>query len=75
MNAKFPGFPAMNTPIVYIRAVRVADLPDDIQDQADGAEMIYSVHRPDGERLALVKDRQTAFFLARENDLSPVNVH
>ena len=30
---------------------------------------------PDGERLALVRDRQLAFFLARQNELTPVSVH
>ncbi len=75
MNARYPGFPDSGAPIVYIRAVRVADLPEDIQEQADGLETLYAVHRPNGERLALVKDRQLAFALARQNDLAPVNVH
>ncbi len=75
----------MNTPyelnapeerqIVYVRPVDVADLPQEVQEQADGAERIYAVHNSDGERLALVKDRQMAFLLAREHDLAAVNVH
>jgi len=37
--------------------------------------VIYAVHRADGERLALVRDRALAFVLARQNDLAPVSVH
>ena len=61
--------------IVYIRPVAVDDLPEDVRAEANGAEKIYAVHNEDGERLALVRDRQLAFILARQNDLAPVNVH
>ncbi|ETX30096.1 DUF1150 family protein [Roseivivax isoporae] len=60
---------------VYVRPVAVADLPDDVRTQAAGLDTIYAVHRADGERLALVKDRSLAFVLARQNDLAPVTVH
>ena len=62
-------------PIVYVRAVEAADLPAKVRAQLHGAKRIYAVHRPDGERLALVKDRKLAFILARQNDLNPVTVH
>lgn len=61
--------------IVYIRPVAVDELPEEVQAQANGAETIYAVHDEDGERLALVKDRNLAFILARQNDFSPVTVH
>ena len=61
--------------IVYIRPVAVESLPEEVQEQAMGAETIYAVHAEDGERLALVKDRQLAFVLARQNDFAPVAVH
>ena len=61
--------------LVYVRSVDVADLPDEVREQADGMNRLYAVHRADGERLALVKDRQLAFILARQNDLAPVTVH
>jgi len=61
--------------IVYVRPVKVADLPEDVQEQAEGLEQLYAVHDEDGERLALVKDRGLAFALARQNDLAPVAVH
>ena len=61
--------------IVYVRRVAVADLPEDVQTQAQGLESLYAVHSADGERLALVKERQLAFILARQHDLAPVTVH
>lgn len=61
--------------IVYIRPVAVESLPEEVQEQAMGAETIYAVHAEDGERLALVKDRNLAFVLARQNDFAPVAVH
>lgn len=62
-------------PIVYVRPVIVEDLPDDIRQQAEGVEDLYAVHDADGQRLALVRGRELAFALARQNDLTPVNVH
>lgn len=75
MDTKYTALPETGERIVYVRQVAVSDLPQDIQDQAEGIETLYSVHRPDGARLALVKDRSLAFALARQNDLAPVSVH
>ena len=61
--------------VVYVRPVAVADLPEDIQEAAGGIHTLYAVHDTDGERLALVRDRDLAFILARQNDLAPVHVH
>ena len=60
---------------VYIRRVEMDSLPDDVREQAEGLDSLYAVHGIDGERLALVRDRKLAFFLARQNDLMPVSVH
>lgn len=62
-------------PIVYIRPVAVADLPDDVREQADGLETLYAIGNEDGQQLALVKDRDLAFVVARQNDMTPVSVH
>ncbi|MWD29155.1 DUF1150 family protein [Aquicoccus sp. SCR17] len=61
--------------IVYVREVKLEDLPEDVREQADGMERLYAVHNAEGERLALVGDRNLAFVLARQNDLAPVAVH
>ncbi|MDT8856751.1 DUF1150 family protein [Paracoccaceae bacterium Fryx2] len=75
MNASFPWLPEAGQRIVYVRAVAVADLPEELQAQAEGHEVLYALHRPDGARLALVANRQLAFALARQNDMAPVAVH
>lgn len=75
MNVKFENLPGSERAIVYVRPVLVADLPVELQAQAEGFETLYAVHRPDGARLALVADRNLAFALARQNDMAPVSVH
>lgn len=76
MNTQIEIFPSeAETQIVYVRPVDVAELPDDVRKQVPGVEQLYAVHDAEGTRLALVKDRQLAFALARQNDLAPVNVH
>lgn len=75
MDVKFEGLPETERQIVYVRPVTVAELPEELQAQIGAVETVYSVHAPDGARLALVRDRNLAFVLARQNDLSPVSVH
>ena len=75
MNTKFEDLPEAEGNIVYVRRVAMDSLPDEVREQAPGLDSLYAVHGIDGERLALVKDREMAFFLARQNDLSPVSVH
>lgn len=75
MNTKhdFPVMQAENT--VYIRRVAMTELPAEVREQAPDADSLYAVHGIDGERLALVRDRNLAFILARQNELAPVSVH
>ena len=61
--------------LVYVRPVSTIELPDEIREKVEGVDTLYAVHDSMGQRLALVKDRQMAFVLARQNDLAPVNVH
>jgi hypothetical protein len=75
MNTKFDIAPEGPNRIVYVRPVAVADLPPEVQAQAGGLQTIYAVHDADGAQIALVADRRTAFFLARQNDMAPVSVH
>jgi len=75
MDTKFENLPGGEDRIVYVRPVKVDDLPQEMQDAAQGAELLYAVHAADGERLALVRDRKLAFVIARQNDYAPVNVH
>jgi hypothetical protein len=61
--------------IVYVKAVDVSDLPDEVQTQLEGLDHLYAVHDSDGQQLALVADRKLAFRIARQNDYAPVAVH
>lgn len=61
--------------IVYIREVAVADLPEDVQEQAAGLETLFAIGGEDGEQLALVRNRELAFVVARQNDMQPHSVH
>jgi hypothetical protein len=72
----FASFPKdAERPIVYVRAVKTADLPDAIQAQVQGLDHLYAIHAATGEVLALVPDRRQAFIVARQNAYAPVSVH
>ena len=76
MNNSFESVPSFgDSDIVYVRTVPVAELPEEVREAAGGAKELYAVHSAEGERLALVKNRDLAFMLARQNDLAPVSVH
>ncbi len=68
--------------LVYIRPIAARDVMDHLQDEFGGAEInidddaiLYSVHDEDGERLALVGDRELAFAAARQYEMTPLSVH
>jgi hypothetical protein len=72
----FPSLPETDgKPIVYVREIKAADLPDEIRAQTGGLEHLYAIHAASGEVLALVPDRRAAFVVARQNEMSPVSVH
>ena len=74
MNQPF-DFDEKGRRIVYVKAVDVADLPEQVRAGAGGREHIYAVHDAEGQQLALVADRKLAFILARQHDFTPVTVH
>ena len=67
--------------LVYVREIRAADvLADTPLPQAkalaiDPEMTLYAVHGADGERLAVMMDRETAFAAAVAHELEPVSVH
>ena len=61
--------------VVYVKPIQVSELPQELREQAGSADLLYALHRADGERLALVANRRLAFSLARENRMHPVTVH
>ncbi len=64
-----------NRPLVYVKPIRVADLPREVQSQAEGLERLFSVHDENGQQLALVAEEKLAFVLARQNNYAPQPVH
>jgi len=67
--------------LVYVREITAADILIDtpLQD-VSGIEILpdqtlYAVHGADGERLAVMLDRATAFAAAEAHALAPVSVH
>ena len=75
MHSKYDFETPNEDRMVYVREVAVTDLPEDMQEQVEGLETLYAVHGADGERLAVVKERNMTFALARQNDYAPVTVH
>jgi hypothetical protein len=74
----FPSYSektASGQQIVYVRPVKTADLPEEIQAQTQGRDTLYAIHAASGEVLALVPDRRMAFVVARQNEFAPVSVH
>ena len=67
--------------LVYVREIRAADVLADTpvaetRDLAiDPETLLYAVHGADGERLAVMMDRETAFAAAVAHELEPVSVH
>lgn len=66
---------ALGESVVYVKPVAVADLPDEVREQAGDLKQIFAVHDAQGTQLALVANRQLAYVLAREHDMVPVAVH
>jgi hypothetical protein len=67
--------------LVYVREIRAADILADAPIAEakglaiDPETLLYAVHGADGERLAVMMDRETAFAAAVAHELEPVSVH
>lgn len=75
MDTKFDHLPEAENRIVYVRPVAVESLPKSVQSQISGRKTVYAVHGEDGAQIALVAERDLAFLLAREHDMTPENAH
>jgi hypothetical protein len=76
------AFAALGAPdLVYVRPVSaaqvIAETPADaLRGHAlDPRQTLYAVHRADGERLAVMSDRDSAVAAALAHELAPVSVH
>ncbi len=67
--------------LVYVREVRASDILADVAVteakglSVDPEAVLYAVHGADGERLAVMMDREAAFAAAVAHELEPVSVH
>jgi hypothetical protein len=67
--------------LVYVREIRASDVIADVAvTEARGLSIdpeatLYAVHGADGERLAVMMDREAAFAAALAHELEPVSVH
>lgn len=67
--------------LVYVREIRASDVMADVAVTVekglsiDPEATLYAVHGADGERLAVMMDRESAFAAAVAHELEPVSVH
>jgi len=67
--------------LVYVRKIRAADVMADVAGtvdknlSVDPEAILYAVHGANGERLAVMLDRDAAFAAALAHELEPVSVH
>ncbi|MDP1630502.1 MAG: DUF1150 family protein [Caulobacter sp.] len=76
------AFAALGGPdMVYVRPVSAAEIIADAPAEAlervslTPDQILYAVHRADGERLAVLGDRDSAMAAALAHELAPVSVH
>jgi hypothetical protein len=75
------AFAALGAPaLVYVRPMAALEAFDQYpkamaEAEVEPDQIVYSVHRANGERLAILTDRETAYAAAIAYDLAPVSVH
>ena len=75
------AFAALGAPaLVYVRPMSATEAFDQhpkalAEAEIEPDQIVYSVHRANGERLAILTDRETAYAAAIAYDLAPVSVH
>lgn len=76
------AFTALGAPdLVYVRPIKAAEIlsetpVEQIRSFAlDPDQILYAVHRADGERLAVMTDKDSAVAAALAHELAPVSVH
>lgn len=63
--------------IVYVREVLAGELAGELGSELDlpADTRLYAVHAANGQRMAVLDNRDAAFAGARQYDLEPVSVH
>lgn len=81
-NLTAEAFAALGGPdLVYVRPIKASEiLASTPAAQIEGFKLdpeqtLYAVHRADGERLAVMTDKDSAVAAALAHELAPVSVH
>ena len=61
--------------MIYLKPVDIADLPEEVREDAGALETVFSVFNAKGEQVALVANEAIAADLAAQNDMQVVPVH
>lgn len=76
------AFASLGAPnLVYVRPIKAAEILADTPVEQirsfslDPEQVLYAVHRADGERLAVMTDKDSAVAAALAHELAPVSVH
>ena len=76
------AFAALGAPdLVYVRPIKARDVLGSTRvEEVQGIslqpdQILYALHRADGERLAVLVDRESAVAAAIAHELAPVSVH
>lgn len=76
------AFQALGAPVlVYVREIKARDVVgsepvESVEGFAiDPEQTLYALHSADGNRLAVLIDRESAFAAAQAHQLAPVSVH
>lgn len=68
------SFGMSNRNVAYVRTIAASDLGDEIE-TPDGVTTLYALHDEAGRRLALFDNRNFAFQIAKQNDLTVLSAH
>lgn len=81
-NLTTEAFAALGGPdLVYVRPIKAAEIMASTPAaqiegfKLDPEQTLYAVHRADGERLAVMTDKDSAVAAALAHELAPVSVH
>ena len=81
-NLSIEDFAALGGPsLVYVRPVKAKEILASSPVEAvqgfdlDPDQTLYALHRADGERLAVLADRESAVAAALAHEFAPVSVH
>lgn len=63
--------------VVYVREILAGELEGEVGSELDipADTRLYAVHAANGQRMAVLDNRDAAFAGARQYDLEPVSVH